>query len=166
MISQEVFQLLVLIGLPLLSVLFLLEGFLIGKLLPTNIVLAGGVILWGSTGVQIFGIILLAVFASSVGQAVLFYLLSLQEYTVNDIPYMYIKTRRVERIDQLLFEYGSGIIFVTNCLPVIRGLGTIPASSTDLSVLRFTVLSVSSNLLYLSAVTIFLVYFSSIVLPV
>ena len=161
MLTDPVVNIVFLIGIPALVAIFILEGMLIGKVLPTKVIFGLMVVVWASSMDFVIYLVLISAFSASLGQAFLYYLVGSKDYTINDIPYFRFNEDRVERIDQLIVDYGFGIVFVTNCVPFVRGFGTIPASQGDLTAGRFIAISFASSVVYLSIVAVFFLIFQS-----
>lgn len=138
-------------GLPVLFVVFLVKGTLIGKLLSTAVFLPGYVIAAGG-GSQIATMsVIVATVGYMLGQ--LFLYLGLRKHGLaflDRLPRVSVdlESDRAQRVATWFDEYGGLAIFVTNFLPWLRGLLTIPAATSSYPVGRYTVYTGSSTLLY------------------
>ncbi|MCU4926292.1 VTT domain-containing protein [Halobacteria archaeon AArc-dxtr1] len=140
-----------LLAMPALFVIFTLKGAFVGKIFPTSVFLPGYVLATGAEVVQAALIVLVVTLGYMVGQLVIYagsrrygptFVLSLPYVTVDpDAP-------ELARLEVWFEEYGGPAIFVTNFLPWIRGLVTIPAGVGSYPAGRFTVHMGTSTLLY------------------
>lgn len=138
-------------GLPALFVIFLMKGALIGKVLPTSVVLPGYVLAAGTTYAGAILLIVLLTVAHVLGQLAVVlgvrrkgpaFLATLPGTTVDpDAP-------SLERIDRWFEEQGDLAVFVTNLIPWLRGLIAIPAGAASYPVGRFTCYVGLSTFLY------------------
>lgn len=140
-----------LFGLPLLCVIFVTKGLLIGKIFPTSLFLPGYVIAVGAS-LTMAGIIAVATaVAYALGQLVVY--VGCRRYGpsfVEELPYANIDTdsEQFERFEGWFERYGGASLFVTNFVPWIRGLVTIPAGTSSYPSGRYLVYTTSSTVLY------------------
>ncbi len=140
-----------LLGLPVLFVIFTLKGAFIGKVFPTSVFLPGYVIASGATSLQIGIITVVVSIGYMVGQFAIF--VGSRRYGplfVTRVPYTTLEpeSTQFERFDSWFDKYGGPSIFVTNFIPWVRGLLTIPAGASSYSMTRYTVHMGTSTLLY------------------
>lgn len=138
-------------GLPALFVIFLLKGALIGKVLPTSVVLPGYVLAAGTTYAGALFLIFLLTVAHLLGQLAIVlgvrrkgdaFLATLPGTAVNP------DDRSLEGIDRWFETHGDLAVFVTNLVPWLRGLIAVPAGTVSYPVGRFTCYVGLSTLLY------------------
>lgn len=143
------FDILLVVGIPILAIVFLLKGAMVGKLLPTSVFLPGYVLAISATRAQLVVIILTSSVAYLIGQLAI-YGASRRYGTrfVAMLPGMTVTDAKIERSTRLFEAYGGEGIFLTNCLPFLGGLLFIPAGATGYPLTKTTVYAYSSTLLY------------------
>lgn len=139
------------LGLPVLFVIFLSKGMLIGKIFPTSLFLPGYVIVTGASVPMALVIAVVTGIAYVVGQLTIY--LGCRKYGeafVTSIPYADIDTEseRFETFDSWFSTYGGPSIFVTNFVPWIRGLLTIPAGTSSYRASLYLFHTTTSTILY------------------
>lgn len=140
-----------LFGLPVLCLIFVSKGLLIGKVFPTSVFLPGYVIAT-SASLTMAGIIAVATGLGYVaGQIVVYW--GCRKYGpsfVEDLPYADIDTSsdKFEQFELWFRRYGGLSLFTTNFVPWIRGLVTIPAGTMDYPVGRYLFYTTTSTILY------------------
>lgn len=138
-------------GLPVLFVIFILKGALIGKVFSTAVFLPGYVLATGgSTSTATMSVIVVTV-GYMIGQ--LFIYSGTREYGLpflERVPRLNVdpESDRTQRVTDWFHNYGGPAIFVTNFLPWLRGVLTIPAATSNYPVGRYTLYMGSSTLLY------------------
>lgn len=160
-IVDVVVAMVLVIGLPVLVVLFFLEGLVVGKLLQPPAVFVAVV---GITrpSIPVLAILCLACTASVVaGQWTLFRsvddeapeLLGIRQRfpRLRELPARAIERigeRRLALVDRLFARFGAAAIVVTTFLPGIRGLLAVPAGVSAYPTGRFLVATTVGNVLY------------------
>ena len=139
------------IGLPVLFVIFVSKGALVGKIFPTSVFLPGYVILTGASFSWAMVIAVVTGVGYVIGQYVVF--AGTRRYGttfITELPYSKVDpdSEQFERFDQWFSIYGGLSIFVTNFVPWIRGLVTIPAATSSYSQLRYLFHTSTSTILY------------------
>lgn len=139
-------------GLPLLFVIFVLKGALVGKIFPTSVFLPGYVILVGASRVEAGIVVVVTAIAFLLGQLVLYRGTSKygMEF-VSWIPYTKepdFDSPRFQRFDEWFNSYGGLSIFASNFLPWVRGLLLFPAATSSYSSIRFAVYTFTATLVY------------------
>ncbi len=148
---DDAFEFAQLFGLPVLCLIFVSKGLLIGKIFPTSLFLPGYVIATGAS-LTMAGIIAVATGISYVvGQTVVYW--GCRKYGISfveDLPYADIDTEspKFHRFEVWFRRYGGLSLFVTNFVPWIRGLVTIPAGTMDYPVGRYLFYTTSSTVTY------------------
>ena len=127
-------------GLPALFVVFVLKGAIVGKPLPTSVVLPGYVFATGHTT----GLIALAIAVATVGYVtgqLLIYWVARQYgfEAIQSTRWLSISEAKLDRADQLFRKYSGGGIFVTNLLPYVGSFLFIPAGMARYPVGRLVV---------------------------
>ena len=138
-------------GLPVLFVVFVMKGALVGKIFPTSVFLSGYVVLTMPTYVGAITIVILVTVAHVIGQFVI-YTGSKRygEQIVSGVPYVDfdLSSDQFQRIDDWFDRYGGVAIFATNVVPWSRGLIAIPAGVNSYPRHRYLVHVSTSTLLY------------------
>lgn len=139
------------LGLPLLFFIFVAKGLLIGKVFPTSVFLPGYVIATSASLTMAGVIAVTTAVAYVLGQFVVY--VGCRKYGrsyVEQLPYASIDTEaeKFERFERLFRRYGGPSIFVTNFVPWIRGLFTIPAGASHYPAGRYVFYTTSSTVLY------------------
>lgn len=138
-------------GLPALFVIFLLKGALIGKVLPTSVVLPSYVLAANTTYAGAILLILVLTVAHLLGQLAILigvrrngrtFLAALPGAAVDP------DDTGLERINRWFEAHGDVAVFVTNLVPWLRGLIAVPAGAVSYPVGRFTCYVGLSTLLY------------------
>ena len=139
-----------LVGLPVLFVVFVLKGALIGKIFPTTVFLPGYVIAVGARGLSALVIAIVTAIGYVVGQYVVF--AGIRREGVSFTARLPLTAspdpERMEQLDALFHRWGGLSIFLTNFVPWIRGLATIPAAMTSYNRTRYLAYTISSTVLY------------------
>ena len=139
------------LGLPVLFLIFLSKGLLVGKIFPTSVFLPGYVIVTRASFEAAILIVIVTAIGYVVGQYVVFF--GCRTYGrgfIYRLPYADIDpdSERFARFDIWFNRYGGVSIFTTNFVPWIRGLVTIPAATSSYSAYRYLLYTASSTLLY------------------
>lgn len=137
------------LGLPVLFLLFVLKGALIGKVVPTSVVLPGYVLAIGATYWQGVVVIVLVTVAHIIGQ--LFIYVGARRYGESflaSIPYVSTESGTLKRLDEWFQRHGGATVFVTNVVPWSRGLVAIPAGLSSYPLGRYTFHTTTSTLIY------------------
>jgi len=141
------FQFLITLGLPFLAVVFFMEGALIGKMLPTDFLLPAAVIIYATQSQFYFTILAITVTSSTAGQYWLFNRFKGQ--TLDDIhqsEVIRVSDKNLDRIFEAFEKRGLKAVAISNFIPFIRGLLTIPAAIEGFSDRRFIVASALGTL--------------------
>lgn len=149
------FDLLLLVGLPALFVFFVLKGAIVGKPLPTTVLLPGYVLAVSATWTEAAIIVLTSSMAYVTGQMIVYYGARRDgEAFVRSLPRVDLSESNLARGEQLFDRYGGPSIFVTNFVPYLRGLILLPAGIARYSPPRVVVYAYSSTLIYHAAVVL------------
>ncbi len=136
------------IGIPFLITIFLLEGMLIGKIIPTDLIIPIALLGLGNSFPDYAFILLITASSSTLGQIILFKMLSkkgLEE--VKNSKYIKIKNKHIDKADNYFEKYGEFSITISNCIPGVRGFLTIPAAIHGISIKKFASLSFTGTLI-------------------
>jgi len=147
--ESTLFALVLGIGIPFLIIVFFLEGMLIGKIIPTDLILPIALIGLGNSYIDYISIILITSLSSTLGQTFLYKALSNKGLDqVKKNKYITIKDQHLDTADEYFEKYGSQSVAISNCIPGIRGLLTIPAAIHSIPMKRFVSLSFTGNLFF------------------
>lgn len=142
------FSLLLRFGLPMLFVLFILKGALVGKFFPTSVFLPGYIVAVSASD----RLIVLSIGVASVGYAggqLVIYLIA-QRYgieSIRSIPGVSFSEERLQRANQIFHKYSGAGIFVTNLVPYVGTFVMIPAGIASYPFERAAVYALLSTVL-------------------
>lgn len=153
------------LGIPVVMVLFYFEGLLIGKIARPAAVFILYTLVVRPTGVGLLAVILLCGMAATLGQVTLYRafdpdhpnLIGLRQR----IPYLnrsleFITTKigspKLDTVTRLFERFGGIAVCISNLLPGVRCLVTIPAGVSRYPVERFVAFSLLGNILYLGGI--------------
>lgn len=143
-------------GVAVLFVVFVLEGALIGKLIPTRTLFVG-VALTVGTGLGLAAVVAAAVTGATVGQCLLFlsikhtdYRRSSGEAASTRLSGSESSPTGVARTKRWLDRWGLPAVALSNALPVVRGSLTIPIALSQTSAIRFATFSLGGTALYVA----------------
>ncbi len=125
-----------------LFLLCILEGGMMLRFIPSELVVPSALLLVGSTVPEVVTIITVAVAGTTVGQLILFLVVRRagKGFLIRSrwIP---VDEDRVDRFAVWFDRWGIVAIPVSNTMPFVRGLLTVPAGLSGLSWRRFALLS-------------------------
>ena len=132
--------------------IFLLEGVLVGKLIPTRALLIGAVALLSGTLSGILSVFVAAVVGATVGQLLLFGLI---RYRDVDAEWLTQRARMNSRWSDLALSWFDrwelSALFVSNALPGMRGYLLIPAAMSKKSGYHISAVAVAGTTVYREA---------------
>jgi len=150
-LSEQLLVLLELIGLPVLFVIFVLKGALIGKPLSTTVFLPGYILATGASYAHAAVTVLVVTAGYMLGQLALYGGIRQYGPSVGDhLGPMAVnqETNWDRRITRWFDRYGGPTIFMTNFVPWIRGLLTVPAATSGYPLGRYLFYMGSSTFCY------------------
>lgn len=136
-------------GLAALLAVFILEGALVGKLIPTRTLFVATVLLIGSDAFSLASVAAVAVIGATLGQLVLFGMVRRTDITVESLPGVSVPSE-ADRLTGWLDRWGMAAVVLSNALPVTRGSLTAPAAMSDGNALRFMTSSLVGSSVYAS----------------
>lgn len=164
-VETVVFALRVLV-IPLILVLFYLDGMVIGKITPPAAFYIGYVTLLSPDGAVLLAVAALSVVAATLGQFTLYRgfnedspeFLGIRRrvpYADRLAPFVRarIGRRRMQFVNRLFDRFGGVALVITNAIPGIRSLMSIPAGLSRYPPQWFLLLSAAGNALYLVVLT-------------
>ena len=131
-------------GLLLLLAVFVLEGALVGKLIPTRALFVAAVLAVGSDGVV--AVVAAAVVGGTLGQLVLFGLVRYTSAGPGALPGA--DGPEGSRLAGWFDRWGLSAVAVSNALPVARGSLTVPAALSETTPVRFSASSLAGTAVY------------------
>ncbi|WP_331235559.1 DedA family protein [Natronorarus salvus] len=138
-------------GLLALFVVFVLEGALVGKLIPTRTLLIATVVVLEEP-LAYLSVLLVAVVGATIGQCAVFLVVrSRGSMDVLDHRYVSLDDRWLSRSREWFDRWGLPALLVTNTLPVVRGYLVVVVALSRTPAYRFPVFSVAGTLIYVSA---------------
>jgi len=142
------FSLLLTFGYPMLFVLFLLKGAIIGKLLPTSVFLPGYIFATSLSSLSIVAAVTVAAVGYVCGQLLIYAIARWRGLeAVQSIPWVTVSDSQLERADNLFGQYSGPGIFLTNLIPYLGSFLCIPAGATSYPAGRLTAYALSSTVL-------------------
>ena len=138
-------------GTVVLFCVFVLEGALVGKLIPTRTVFVAAILAVGSDAVASLPVAAAAVVGATAGQCLLF--VSVRRFGVDPT-----RIRVVPAADggfdgslRWLDRWGVPAVAVTNALPGTRGWIAVPTANSSVSTARFAAASLAGSTAYAGA---------------
>ena len=134
-------------GLVVLLGICLLEGAMLLRFMPSELVVPAALVLIGASVPEVVTIVAIAVVGTTVGQAVLFILVRRggREYVL-ERRWVPVSESRLERFDSWFERWGALAVPVSNTLLFVRGLCTFPAGLSTMRLRTFVVLSAVGSL--------------------
>lgn len=164
--TQAVVVLLQTLAVPLILFLFYLDGMVIGKITPPAALYVVYVVLIAPSTTTLFVVAVLSVIAATLGQFTLyrgfnerspeFVGIRRRVPYADRIPFVVhdrVGERRMRFINRLLDRFGGVAIAVTNVVPGVRSLMSIPAGLGQYPRRRFLFFSTLGNAIYLVFLT-------------
>lgn len=138
-------------GLIVLFVVFVFEGAIVGKIVPTRTLFVAVVLLVGGSFIDYLSVYMAAVAGATVGQVSLFTLLRHFELSFQTISWVPVEQRQVDRAAFWFDQWGLPAVAVSNVVPLMRGAMTVPVAMSNASVVWFTLASGVGTVLYVGA---------------
>lgn len=151
---------------PLIFLLFYLDGMVLGKLTPPAALYIAYVVIVEPATLELVAVAVASALAATLGQFTLYRgfnedspeFIGLRRTVpyVDRIPLLIrsrVGTRRLRIVGRLFHRFGGAALAVTNAVPGIRSLLSIPAGLSQYPPGRFLLLSTFGNALYLVVLT-------------
>lgn len=151
-------------GLPFIGALFVLEGMLIGKFVPTRVILVTAVVIYSPEKIYAPLLFAVATIFSTLGHYLLFKKFYGFQDSIKESKWIKIPNSRIEQAEKLFDRYGHRGIILTNALPFVRGYLAIPAAAERMDTRKFLVYSFLGSLVYFTWVVGIGVFASEILL--
>lgn len=139
------------IGLLVLLGISILEGSMLLRFMPSELVVPSALLLIGSSMPEVVAIVAIAVVGTTIGQTALFVLARRggREYLLQK-SWIPLDADRLDRVDGWFERWGKLAVPVTNTMLFVRGLLTVPAGLSDMDLREFVVLSAIGSLSFQS----------------
>ncbi|WP_181691174.1 DedA family protein [Natronomonas sp. LN261] len=134
-------------GIAVLLVVFVLEGALVGKLIPTRTLFVATALAVGSDAFGIASAAVVAVAGATLGQFTLFVLVRRTGLSPESLPGPSAPDDG-GRLLRWLDRWGMAAVAMSNTLPVARGSLTVPAAMAGGDVVRFSASSMVGSSVY------------------
>ena len=154
------------LAVPIILLLFYLDGMVVGKITPPAALYIAYVLLVAPSQLTLFLVAVLSTIAATLGQFTLYrgFNEDSPEFIgirrklpyVDRIPFVVserIGERRMRFVGRLFDRFGGTALAITNAIPGIRSLMSVPAGLSQYSAQRFFLFSLVGNGLYLVLLT-------------
>jgi membrane protein DedA with SNARE-associated domain len=123
--------------------LCVLEGLMLLRFMPTELVVPSALFFIGSSPPEVVGIVTIAIVGTTVGQVALFVLVRRagREYVLRK-RWFPVGAERLETFDEWFDRWGRLAVPASNTMLFVRGLMTFPAGLSEMDWRTFLVLSV------------------------
>jgi membrane protein DedA with SNARE-associated domain len=136
-------------GLPALFGASILEGALLLYFAPSESLVPAGVVLLGTSPVDVLAVLAVTVAGATVGQTVLFLAAKRGgRELLAGRRWLGVSERRLDGLEAWFDRWGDMAVPVSNALPLVRGLATVPAGLAGMDTRRFVVLSALGTLAF------------------
>lgn len=134
-------------GLVILLGLCLLEGTMMLRFMPSELVVPAALLFIGASVPEVIAVVIIAVVGTTIGQTVLFVVVRRggREYVLEK-GWLPIGEERLDRFDAWFDRWGLLAVPVSNTLLFVRGLCTFPAGLSTMRLRTFVVLSALGSL--------------------
>lgn len=116
---------------------FVLEGALVGKVIPTRVLFVGSALAVGSDAFGLTALVVSAVIGATIGQLLLFGLVRWADFDFGHLPES-VQASPEGRLTRWFDRWGLPAVAVSNAMPVARGSLTVPVALSNEGVLRFS----------------------------
>ena len=135
------------LGFAVLLGLCILEGAMMLRFMPSELVVPAAIAIIGSSLPVVFVVVLIAVVGTTVGQALLFLVVRyLGREFIIESRWFPLNDDKLERFDAWFEKWGAKAVPVSNTMLFVRGLLTVPAGLSDMDFRSFVVLSALGSL--------------------
>lgn len=139
-IVDTVVSVVLIVGLPAVIVTFFLKGALVGKPLPSTVILPAYLLAITADTVEILGVVAVSSLSYLAGQLVVYYGTRRGGISyVNSSPRLSIREDRLSRVEAWFDRYGGTAIFLSGVVPYVRGFSMLPAGASAYPVGRLAV---------------------------
>ncbi|GAB7091554.1 hypothetical protein JCM18237_18250 [Halorubrum luteum] len=148
------FDLVATYGVVVLLLVFVLEGALVGKLIPTRTLFIAAVFAVGSDAFAFLPVAAAAVIGATIGQLLLF--VSVRHYDVDPtaMDAVPVTDDRLDGADRWFDRWGLPAVAVTNAIPGARGWLALPTATSSVSAPQFALASLAGSATYTTALVV------------
>ena len=150
-LTTTAFTLVATYGVVVLLLVFVLEGALVGKLIPTRTLFVGAVLAVGSDAFAFLPVAAAAVVGATVGQLLVFVAVRRYDADPTALDVVPVTEERLDGADRWLDRWGLPAVAVTNALPGTRGWLALPTATSSVSTPRFAAASLAGSATYAGA---------------
>ncbi|HMB49244.1 MAG TPA: VTT domain-containing protein [Natronoarchaeum rubrum] len=135
------------LGLLVLFGICILEGAMMLRFMPSELVVPGALLVMGAELTTVVAVVVIAVVGTTIGQYILFRLLRRggREYLLKK-RWFRVSEDRLDTLDGWFERWGAIAVPVSNSMLMIRGLLTIPAGLSEMDGRTFVALSAVGSL--------------------
>lgn len=146
-------------GIIVLVLIGVLEGMMLMYFMPSELLVPVSLFVYGTSTVDIISVVAVICASTTLGQAILFMISSrIGKQTLVSKGWFKIPEEKLDRYESWFDKWGIRIIPITNSLPFVRGLATVPAGFSNLSVLKFSVMSLAGTIVFQSVMAVLYLY--------
>lgn len=149
-------------GVAVLFVVFVLEGALVGKLIPSRALFVAAILLAGADILALASVAAAAVVGASVGQLAVFVLIRQTGLTAAQLPGSGVG-RPQSRATSWINRWGVAAVAISNVLPIVRGTLTVPVAMGETSLTRFSSAAVFGTAVYVCGLVVLAVGIEAVV---
>lgn len=148
-VVDTVVSVVLVVGLPAVVVAFFLKGALVGKPLPSTVILPAYLLAISADTGEILGVVGISAASYLGGQLVVYYGARRGGISyINSSPRLSLREDRLRRVEEWFHRYGGVAIFLSGVVPYVRGFSMIPAGASSYPVGRLVVFVWVSTYLY------------------
>lgn len=141
------------LGILVLVLIGILEGVMLLYFMPSELLVPAGLFVYGTSAFDIISIVILVSVSTTIGQLILFISSSkLGKKALLSQKWFNIPENKLEKYESWFDRWGIGVIPVTNSLPVVRGLATVPAGFSNVKLYNFAVMSFTGTIIFESII--------------
>ncbi|MBP1921881.1 membrane protein DedA with SNARE-associated domain [Halorubrum alkaliphilum] len=141
-------------GAVVLLCVFVLEGALVGKLIPTRTLFVATVLAVGTSLIAFLPVLIAAVVGATLGQLLLFVLVRRFDVDPAESRLVPIAPDRADGAADWFDRWGLPAVAVSNTVPGIRGWLAVPSAGSSVSASRFAAASLAGSTAYAGALVI------------
>lgn len=146
-------------GIIVLVLIGVLEGMMLLYFMPSELLVPVSLFVYGTSTMDIISVVTVVCASTTLGQAILFLISSkIGKQTLVSKGWFKIPEDKLDRYESWFDKWGMGVIPVTNSLPFVRGLATVPAGFSNLGVLKFSVMSLAGTIVFQSVMAALYLY--------
>jgi membrane protein DedA with SNARE-associated domain len=143
------------LGIIVLIGVCVLEGMMLLYFMPSELLVPAGLFVFGTSIEQTIGIVIAVSMATTFGQIMLFLIAGrMGKKALMKQNWFKISEDRIETYESWFDKWGIGLIPITNVMPFVRGLATVPAGFSNLSPIKFALLSLTSSTVFQSILAV------------